>query len=102
MSFAGAVAAMKQSFDNNRAMLKSHRSVKMNLKNKGLYSKGSRLMLQYKEVNPEDLALIKTKIRLSVEIDSLRLRIASLILAIVIAAWVFFFSFCNLSSLQKQ
>ena len=93
MSFGGAVAAMKQSFEQNRALLKSHRSLKKQLDEKGLSYKKSSRQLKYKEVSPEELELIKAKIRMDAQMDKLRWNIIVAVMVLVGAIaclWILF------------
>lgn len=78
MALWGSVQSMKQSLENNRALLKSHKSLKKQLDEK--YIKlNHNTKLEFKKVSEEELDIIKSKIRK----DAKKARIKSAVLSIL-------------------
>ncbi|RKD89873.1 hypothetical protein [Mangrovibacterium diazotrophicum] len=88
----GAIAAMKQSLDQNRAQLKHHRSMKKQLDDKGLTTKIG-MDLEFKKVSDKELEQIKAKIRKDAKAATIRATIAGVILSLIIAVICYYFLF---------
>lgn len=93
MLLFGPIGAMKQSLEQNRAMLKSRKSLKKRLDENGINFKKSPIEIRKVEISNEEMELIREKIRLDAEMGQFRWNVivASMVLIGLVTAFFILF-----------